>query len=293
MSRLHRVGITRMMVPLITAIGTSVLLAVPAGAFTLAKAESTFSINNFSELPLDVTTFRDANTQAIAPGGVVKSSADADALFRVDLVNPANSQANGFASSIINGSGNQYFGLAESVAQIIGYRFPIASGTTFSFDFNSSLNLNTAVDQPGIETATAIGTLGLGLYDATDPNNLTLLDFFSIDGNLGTSDRNALTLDQSAGITFSDKQTTLDGFLGDPKATASASVKGKFSRTFTNATSLTLIEFALNKTTVAVPEPSNVLALVVVMGGLGIRFWRKPKPTNRLIVQSQPRNEAS
>jgi hypothetical protein len=267
----NRSSVTRIFAPLITAIGTSVLLAIPAGAATWSRAETTFSLNNFSELPLGIDTFRDAKAQVIAPDGGVKSNADADALFRVDLINPANSLANGFVDSVVNGSGQNYFGRAEGVAQIIGYTFQIDRGETFSFDFSSSLNLNTSVDQPGIETAMAIGTIGLELYDATDPANLTLLDFLTIDGNLGTPGQDqTLTVDQSAGITFNTKQTVLTGSPGSNQV-AAASVQGRFSRSFTNATALTLVEFSVNQATVAVPEPANGLALLVVVGGLAIR----------------------
>jgi hypothetical protein len=280
MFMINRSSVTRIFAPLITSLSTLVLLTIPGRAFTLSSSETTFTINNFSNLPLNVTALRDTNTQAIAPDGLIKSNANADALFLTDASNPSSSAATGSASSVVNGRGNNYFGLAQSVAKVIGYTFEITSGETFSFDFNSSLKLNTSVDQPGIETATAIGIIGLGLYDSADPTNLTLLDFLTISGNLGTPDNSAgLTVDQSAGITFNSKQTSLEQFLGGNQASASASVQGRLSRSFPNQTSLTLIEYSVSESTsAAVPEPSNVLASVVCIGGLGIRYWRKLKP---------------
>ena len=277
MVMINRLCITRI-VALVTSLGTGALLAIPAWAFTLSSSEAKFEINHFSALPLDVTALQDANTQAIAPDGSVNSNANAKATFLTDVANQASSQATGLSSSIVSGSGNDYSGLAQSVAQVIGSRFQIESGETFSFAFNASLNLNTSIDQSNIETAAAIGTISLGLYDADDPINLILLDFFTIAGSLGTSGSNALTVDQSDGITLSAKQISLEGFSGDRQASASASIQGSFSRFFTNSTSLTLVEYGLNETRVAaVPEPSSVLASLLGISLIGIRFWRKSK----------------
>lgn len=261
---------------LATSIGTTALLAMPGGAFTFSSAEAMFKLDNFSTLPLDVTTVHNTQTQALAPDGLVKSNADAKALFLTDALNPSNSQANGSSSSVVNGSGNSYSGLAQSVAQVVGYSFLITGGETFSFNFTNTLNLKTSIDQPG-ETASAIGFLGLGLYDAADPNNLTLLDFLTIAGNLDSDASNALTVDHSAGIAFTAKQTALDSIAGGKQASASASVQGALSHFFANSTALLVVEYGSNQATAAVPEPSPILASLVCIGLLGLRFGRKPK----------------
>ncbi|PSB30521.1 hypothetical protein C7B82_08720 [Stenomitos frigidus ULC18] len=274
----NRLRVSHLVAAFVTSIGTSVLVGVPGWAATFSSSEATFEVNNFSVLPLDVTALHDAKTQVIAPDGLVKSNADADALFLTDALNQSSSRASGSSSSVVSGSGNSYFGFAQSIAQVVGYSFQIGHGETFSFDFTNSLNLQTAIDQPGIETATAIGTIGLGLFDAADPNNLTLLDFLTIAGSLGTpGNSNALTVDQSAGITFSTRQTALNSALDGKQASASASVQGSLSHFFANPTSLLLVEYGSNQAAAAVPEPSNVLASLVCLGLLGLRFWRKPK----------------
>lgn len=276
---INRFCVPRMVVSLATSLGTSVLLAIPGWAFTLSSSEGTFTINNFSKLPLDVEALQGANTESLAPGGTVTSNANANATFLTDQFNQLNSQANGFSASVVSGSGENYSGLAESVAQVIGYSFQVDSGETFSFDFNTAFNLNITIDQPEIETATAIGTIGLGLYDAADPTNLALLDFLAIAGNLGTpGSNNALTVNQSAGITFNFNQTSLDNLSGGNQAVAFASIQGSLSRSFTTPTSLVLVKFSSNQATVAaVPEPSTVLASLLGIGLVGIRLRRKPK----------------
>ncbi|XGV94318.1 MAG: hypothetical protein ACAF41_00610 (plasmid) [Leptolyngbya sp. BL-A-14] len=278
MSINNRSRVSHFVAAFVASIGTSTLLSAPGWAATFSSSEATFEVNNFSVLPLDVTALHDANTQVIAPDGLVKSNADADALFLTDALNQSSSRANGSSSSVVSGSGSSYSGLAQSIAQVVGYSFQIKRGETFSFDFTDALTLKTSLDQPGLETATAIGTISLGLFDAADPNNLTLLDFLTIAGNLGTpGNSNALTVDQSAGVTFKAKQTSLDSALDGKQALASASVQGTFSRFFANPTSLLLVESGSNQAVAAVPEPSNVLASLICVGLLGIKFLRKPR----------------
>lgn len=275
---MNRFWMTRIVVSFATSIGTSALLAIPGWAFTLSSSEATFNINHFSVLPLDVTTFHDTNTQAIAADGPVKSTANASALFLTDALNPSSSQAKGSTSSVVSGSGRNYSGLAQSLAQVIGYKFQIGSGETFTFDFKSALNLTTEIDQPTTESATAFGNLSLGLYNATDPTHLTLLDFVTIVGNLETpGNTNSLTVDQSSGFTFSSQQTFLKTLAGGTQAAAFASLQGSFARTFTSPTSLTLVEYSVNEATAAVPEPSSIAASLTGIGLLSIRLWRKSK----------------
>lgn len=275
---MNRLCVTRAALSLATSMSTIALLAIPSWAATVSRSEATFIINHFSDLPLDVTALHDANTQAIAPDGLVKSNADADARFLVDKSNPASSQANGSSSSSVSGSGNAYFGLAQSVAQVIGYTFQIKGGSTFSFDFNNSFSLNTSIDLPETETAQAIATIDLGLYDSADPTNLILLDFLTISSRLGTpGTTNTLTVDQSAGITLSSRQTSLLSSPRSNQAAASASVQGSFSRFFASPASLLLVEYGSNQASVAAPEPSNLLALLLCIGLLGMHLWRKPK----------------
>ena len=262
---------------LATSIGTTALLAMPGAAFTFSSSEAMFKLDNFSTLPLDVAAVHTTQTQALAPDGLVKSNADAKALFLADALNPSSSQANGSSSSVVNGSGNSYSGLAQSVAQVVGYSFLVTGGETFSFNFTNTLNLKTSIDQPGIETASAIGVLGLGLYDAADPNNLMLLDFLTIAGSLDSDTSNTLTVDHSAGIAFTAKQTALDSVADGKQASASASVQGALSHFFANSTALLVVEYGSNQATAAVPEPSSILAPLVCIGLLGLRFGRKPK----------------
>jgi hypothetical protein len=276
----NRFCFPRIVISLVTSIATSTLLAIPAWAFTFSKSEGTFQINNFSHFPFDVQTFQDSNTQAIALDGIVRTNANANASFFTDQLNPLSSQANGFSSSLVNGEGNSYLGLARSIAEITGYQFQIQSGETFSFDFSAALNLEITVDQPDVEKAGAIGLIGLGLYDASAPLNSAPLEFLAISGNLGIPDsRHSLDINQSSGITSHSTQSSLDNFLGSNQASASASasVQGRLSSYFASPASLTLVKFSSNEAMAAVPEPSGILASLLCIGLVGGKLWRKAK----------------
>jgi hypothetical protein len=273
--KFNRWSAINVLAPLVTLIGANTLLATPSWSATLARSEATITLDNFSELPLDVDAFSITNTQAISGNGTVESIADADAFFLVDQLNP--SQASTTALSQVNGEGSAYVGIAEGLARVIGLSFSIEAGTTFSFDFNTALNLTTSIDQPDIETAVSIGVIFLGLYDAVDTTFSNPLDFFTISSTLGSLGKNnTLDVDQSAGITLSSSQLSLDSFLGGQQGFASATIQGSLSHYFDSPTTLTLVAYNLNQTIASVPEPSNTLVVFLLMGSLGMtRLYRR------------------
>jgi hypothetical protein len=266
---------TNVLASLVTVMGANALLAVPSWSATLSRSEATFTLNQFSELPSDVNAFTVTNTQAISGTGIVNSTADAEAFFLVDQ-SPL-SEAQTTAVSQVTGTGSAYVGIAEGLAEVIGISFFVDGGETFSVDFDATLNLSTIIDQPDIETAVAIGVIFLGLYDATDTTFANPLDFFTISSHLRSlSSSNTLAVDQSAGITLSSSQLSLDSLLGGQQTSASATIHGSLSRYFDSPTALTLVAYNLNQTIASVPEPSNTLVLLLFVGSLGmIRLYRR------------------
>ncbi len=87
------------------------------------------------------------------------------------------------------------------------------------------------------------------------------LQKYSIYGNLSTLGNNdAFVFEPSKSITFDLNQTSVDKFFGGTQEYASASFKGKYSRTFDKPTRLTLVELKNNQVNVyTVPEPSTIL----------------------------------
>ncbi len=246
--------ITGVLAPLVIGIGAS-----PSQAATLAASKATVELDKFSHNPTSVDTITDTNTFTFASNGLVAAEADANALANLDPNNQLGSFSN-FSLSRTSGEGSSYFGLAQSLAGVIGYNFVVGSGETFYFNFQAVLDLATSVDNPKLESVGADGNITLRLYDSTDPNNLLPLDYLTISGNLATpGSSNSLAIDRSADISFISSETSDGGtnqFVG-------VSVQGSLSHTFDRETHLTLEEFKTNQANVSVPvpEPSNDLAL--------------------------------
>ena len=236
------------------------IAASPSLATTLAFSEARFEIDNFSHNPLDVLTFTDTDTVTIATSGQVTADANAFATF---INNPFESPfANNSSFSTTNGEGSNYSGLARSFAAVIGYNFFVEEGETFSFDFNSSLDLEASIDNPEIESAIANGTLSFNLYNSNDSNNMMLLDSFTISSNLNSVNGYSQDSQASTNITLnSDLELTS---AGDTPQSASNLIDGQFSRYFDSSTDLTLIETKENEASVfAVPEPRNALGFIL------------------------------
>jgi hypothetical protein len=252
----------------------------PTLAATLASSEARVNLENFSHNPLGVETFTDTDTQAIATSGQVTADADANALFITDGLDLP-TQAYNTSFSTVQGEGSGYFGLAQSLAAVIGYNFMVGANETFSFDFAAFLGLRTSIDSPKFEQAKAEGDISLQLFDTTDSNNWRPLDFLSVSGKLvSLGEGDFLDANESASITFNPNTTYLDRSFGGNQELATASVEGKFSRTFDSLTYLTLVETKTNRAIVQpVPESSNLVALLffcLISVGYGVKRFAIP-----------------
>ena len=251
---------------------SSMLVALPSQAATFGSSEATFNIENFNRNPLGIRTITDTVTNAISTDGQVNANADANANFEVDP-NPALTFASNSSVSEAQGQGVSYLGEGQSFAGVIGYDFLVQPGETFSFDFNGLLDLKTSIDNPTAENATANGLLKFELYD--NENN-SLLDSFTIAGNLATpGNDDALDLKQSSSITLDPGQTSYNTSFGGTQEFAQAAVKGNYSRNFDKSTYLTLVETKTNQVRVQAPEPSTVLGLLFGCGMFGMTISAK------------------
>lgn len=241
---------------LITPLVTSWNLAtLPSHAATLSYAEAVVTVDNFSHIPTDTTTLTVTNTRAIARNGAVISESLASAYFNNLLPFAEN-----LSVSQAAGTGNIYWGMAQSVAAIVGYNFSIGKGETFSFDFHTALGLLTGVDYPN-EYASAMGNIIFQLYNSTNPTHWKLLDSFQLSGNLTALGTNRyLSYSNISSIKFHPNQTYLNTDFTGNQGFAFADINGYYSRNFHKFTQLTLVEFQEIQTEVeTVPEPVNIL----------------------------------
>ncbi len=250
---------------LVTPLVTSLTVGI-ANAATIAGSAAEVSINNFSQRPTETGTSTNTNTQTIANSGFVISEAKADAVF---ISNCHELLAANLSKSEVAGSGSNYAGLAQSQATVIG-DFDIDAQETFSFNFQTVLNLLTSVDNRQSERASASGNIFFWLINTV--TNI-LLDSFQLASSLDSS--SGLSLNLSASNNFTPTNINLN-FLTQGSATSMRFyTSGVYSRTFESGTNLRLVEvknnIAVAKSELvseaeAVPEPTTILGTIMFLG---------------------------
>lgn len=251
------------LIVLTSLVAGSIFAILPSRAATIALSEGQLSFTNFSQSP--VSTFTDAQTQAISifRGGSVFTEADAIAFFNVFPPFALNT-----TSTLATGSSQNYLGIAESFAQVIG-NFNIEADTIFSFDFVANLSLFVGIERPITENANARADIFFVLLDITN-EKANVLETFILAGNLSTQNNNNFIL-----TSFNDNSSLeiLEPINQQRLLTATAS--GSVERYFGNSTTLSLIGINRNRAAVAVPEPSNYLTSLFIFGFILLALKRK------------------
>ncbi len=248
-------------------LASSILGISSAKAATFALSNSEVEFGNFSQAPSSVGTFTGAETLTIGNGGSVVAIAEAEAFFL---------QAPPFATnsnlSLAFGENQDYLGLAETESEIRG-NFDIEADTNFYFDYSAFLNLETSIDNPPAENARASGDISFFLYDI---DNETVLDYFSLVGNLVTEgDNDFIALQKSDNVNVVQKIGQPN--FGGKEESLIAFVEGSVDRYFADDTNLALLEVKRNRVRVTAPEPSISLALLVSSGVIGVVLKRRRK----------------
>ena len=244
-----------------TLMAGSTLTALPSQAATLAISGGIFEIE-FRQNASETQTATDTNTLAVAnsDASAVITEAIASASFNnssPSLLCPSESTldtpaACNTSSSFAMGEGDNYFGLAESEAQIIG-SFSLAANETFAFDFFGFLGLLANADNPELERASAQGEIFLELYDSQSQP----VDSFTLSGLVDTSDNNFLTFSESQNLTY-------DTAVLANEELVLAFVEGTYARTFNRPIELILVETKNNRVQVRtkVPESFNSFTFI-------------------------------
>lgn len=231
------------------------LAASPSQAATLASSGSEFEFNNFSQNPYAIETSANTNTEVFSNAGSVYALATAEATFLVDPPLAFNSSV-----TQVFGENKNYFGLAQSQAQVLG-NFIVEAGKSFSFDFTGFLELGTAIDESVGASASAFANIYFLLIDNTDSPNSTVLDYFGIFGKVTTPENTDFLESENSENVALTSQSKMTSF-GGKQESASARFTGTYSREFTSNTNLALVEVKQNEASVDVPEPSSTLAVL-------------------------------
>lgn len=268
----NKLGLTyRLLLGLASIVTSSAIASMPVVAATLANSEAAFELENLSHRPDTTSTLTDidGSTNAAPDGGTVSNSAESIALFPSQATT-----ASSDSFSLVFGEGSNYFGEALSEARVRG-TFLVEAGESFAFDFVSSLELETSIDDSQLESATATGEIAFLLLDNSNRNNAVILDDFVLLGSLSTDDTDDfLRLESSDNITLSENlQATA---FGANEEFAAAFVQGSFERFFTRQTDLTLIEVQTNNVSVvarpvSVPEFDFSFGYSILGGALALK----------------------
>lgn len=232
------------------------LSQAPAMAATLAFSEAAFQFDNFSHSAYSLGTATNANTLAVVTGPASSVTATAKALAYF-----VPQSAGNISLSAASGQGSSYLGVAQSMAAVVG-NFLVGPGESFGFNFNASLALGSTVDNPQKEMASAAGRIAFFLFGSTDGGPASLLDSFSVLGQVTTPGNNFLDWQSSDKINYTS-DTSLN--YTDTESLALAAFEGWYQRSFDSQIQLTLVEFKENQAQVQVPEPSVRLALPLLL----------------------------
>jgi hypothetical protein len=242
----------------------------PSSAAIIAGSEAEVTINNFSHRPNENGTFTSTYTQTTANSGSVISQANAEAFV---ISNAHVLLAADLSQSKVQGDGNNYSGLAQSQAIVIG-DFDIDAQETFSFNFQTLLKLLTSVDNRQFERASASVSISFGLINTV--TNI-LLDSFQLASGLDSS--SGLYLDLSASNSFNPTAINVNFMPEGSAAKSLLYTSWVYSRTFDSTTNLRLVEVNNNMAEAeAVPEPSTLLGTAIFLG----LFVSRRKLNNKL-----------
>ena len=242
----------------------------PSSAAIIAGSAAEVTLDNFSHRPNGNGTFTNTYTQTTANSGSVISQANAEAVVisKAHVFLTAN-----LSQSQVQGDGNNYSGLAQSQAIVIG-DFNINAAKTFSFNFHTVLDLLTSVDNRQSERASANVSISFGLIDTGDNS---LLDSFQLTSGLDSS--SGLYLDLSGSNSFNLTEINLNFMPEGSAAKSLLYTSGVYSRTFDSDTNLRLVEVNNNMAEAeAVPEPSTLLGTAIFLG----LFVSRRKLNNKL-----------
>ncbi len=250
-------------------IAISAIASSPVLAATFAHSEGMLQFANFNHPLYSTDSFAGTNSLALikADAAVASMSYASASLFNLPYYEPFGDL---FSSSLTLGTGQDYRGISQSHAQIIGHFF-IEQPDCFYFDFGGFLNIATSGDFSGFSQAS--GILAFALLENTQPSQVNLLDYFTLAGQSSSVLENNFV---ASG--YSDRIqsiVTSHQIVNSNQSLAQLSVIGSLKRSFETPTHLTLIAINAQKAEVKVPEPSFSLSLCLL--GFGLVAKRRHK----------------
>ncbi len=235
------------------------IASAPAVAATLSMSSANFLLNNFSHSPTGTNTEVNVNTFTnAAPGSSINTSAEAYATFLSQ-----NPLAYNTTLSMGMGEGNSYLGTADSKAKVVG-NFLVGRNESFRFDFFGNLELRTSIDTFWGESANAAGNIYFLVLDTTNSQEIDVLDYFLLSGNLSTPGKPDYLFAKKSNRVQIDNFSKEKDFIGKEES-ALGSVTGSYQRYFRRPTNLTVMEVKENSTK---QEAKSLFSQFTALSGL-------------------------
>ncbi|MDY6901664.1 MAG: hypothetical protein SWZ49_26830 [Cyanobacteriota bacterium] len=278
-------------------VATSLLATSPALAATFAGSFSDLTFTNFNRENAAFEAINDANAST-------ETNAD-DSIadfrnFSETNAEPTPLEIFNVAESLTFGEGSSYNAFAETMPRFFA-NFDIGRNETLAFDFTTILDLEVAVDKPGIETANAAGDIAFYLLDTTgtspenrfdflnstqlEPNLISqdnILEYFTLAANidaLGKIDffnhNQSQNINLISDYSISNVEEINDS--GRSRAISTSLFEGSVERFFERDRNVTLLAFKNTKSNVKVPEPATSFWSVLCAGliALGSKMMNK------------------
>lgn len=278
-------------------VATSLLASSPSLAATFSSSFSELTFTNFNQENAAFEAINDANAST-------ETNAD-DSIADFRNFSETNAEPNpleisNFAESLTFGEGSNYSAFAQTMPRFFA-NFDIGRNETLSFDFTTVIDLEAAVDKPGVETADAAGDIAFYLLDTTgttpenrfdflnstqlDSNQISqnnILEYFTLAANidaLGKVDSFNNTKSQNIVLRSDNNFSGVEeiGDSGRIRAISTSLFEGSVERFFEEDRNVTLLAFKNTKSNVKIPEPSTNFWSVLFAGliALGTKFINK------------------
>lgn len=244
---------------LVPFVAESTIATPSATAATFARSVGQVFLSNFSHDPRRAFAEAEGDTVTFSKGGNVSAVTGGEAVFDARPGDRTPTSAKNFSEAEGKGSGDNYWGEAISAASVAGFNFHIKPGETFKFHIDALLTVIAGVEEFD-EAAIADGSISFAVIDrATDE----AIDTFTITSYLNTSNDDDSFNYEAVGTGFElDYSANIN--TGGWGELIRSQWFGRYSRTFEQATKLTLLEVKENYAYVKAPEPGAIAGLLLV-----------------------------
>lgn len=203
-----------------------------------ARATGVAVFSNYNQNPSGILT--QVQAQTLVQGGVAVAIAEAAAI--ADFRNDPN-----FSLLIADSKGialdGTYTGNSNIETKVVA-SFAVAANQSLSFNFGADVSLITKeIEDPGVEYNEAKAKSTFLVLDITDVNKPRVLDFFGIQGSLGSSKRDRdLKFSRSRNINFSSREKSIDINGNNGIDFIDAEAIGTYQRSFRTNTNIAIVE---------------------------------------------------